>query len=319
MRYYQIEVTDQQGKPFRTWSSHNPDGSNNPGALNIELDAVVSTFADPMGDTGTALRIWGIPWADISKSADFNGMTISVTGGMSKGLPLANPKQAGLLVAGKIIQAYGNWIGTAMVLNLVIFPDTGTAASPANLVLPWRKGVALGTAIQAMLSTAFPGKQIQIGSLRGDLVLDHDQIGVFQTMTQFARWARQFSVGLIPDKNYRGVEVLFANNVFTVFDAPTATNPTAISFLDLIGQPTWLNPFQIQVITTMRADIGVSDFVTLPPGPQTILPQSVGLVKDRSAFDGTFQVNRVRHAGNFRQSDGAAWITALDLILVPPQ
>jgi hypothetical protein len=69
----------------------------------------------------------------------------------------------------------------------------------------------------------------------------------------------------------------------------------------------------------MRADLGVSDFVTLPPGLQSIQPQGIGQAKDRTTFGGTFQIDRIRHAGNFRQSDGAAWISAFDMHLVTPQ
>lgn len=311
MRYYRIQVSNADGSAFRTWTSLNADGSNNQAALNVELDVPVTTFATPMGDTGTAVRIWGIPWSDISQAADFNGKTIQVFGGMAKGLPLANPRQQGLLFQGKIFQAWGNWVGTGMALDFNVIPDTGTDAAPANIQVVWKAGQPLSTAIANTLSAAFPSLKQEI-SISPSLVVGYDVTGSYKTAVQFARWLQQMSQSIVGG-TYSGVSVLLSAGTFKVYDGTTAKTPKVISFLDLIGQPTWLNPFQVQAITVMRADIGVSDYVTLPPGLQTIQPQGQGLVKNRSTFSGTFQVDQIRHAGIFRQPDAGSWVSVYNM------
>jgi hypothetical protein len=66
---------------------------------------------------------------------------IQVFGGMSKGLPLANAVQSGLLMDGTIQQAWGNWQGTEQNINFVAQANSsrsgnfGTPDSPVNLVL----------------------------------------------------------------------------------------------------------------------------------------------------------------------------------------
>lgn len=329
MRSYKIIITDSNtGKVFRTYGSTMDDGTTDTGALNVELDAPVTTFADPMGDTGAAIRVWGIPLQDIEASADFNGKLLQFYGGMAKGLPLANPAQAGLLFQGQIFQCWGNWVGVNMELNFIVIAYTGTSSIPANIVLNWKTGQSLGDAIANALSTAFPKiAQNKPFNLNSGLTLGYDVIHACQTVSQLARFVKKLSAdvvngpansmtndgvnGFVPP-NYTGVNILLGNAAFTVYDGTSVSSPKAISFLDLIGQPTWLNPFQMQFITVMRHDVVVGDYVALPPGPVTVRPQSLALFKDRPTFQGTFQVDGIRHAGNFRQNDAAGWVTVFD-------
>jgi hypothetical protein len=94
-RYYRIEI---DGGP--TYTSFN-NGVTNPAALQVELDIPVAPFASP-ASTGAFVKIWGIPLDDIRQSKDLRFKGIKVFGGFQKGLPLANPAQAGLLVQGYI-------------------------------------------------------------------------------------------------------------------------------------------------------------------------------------------------------------------------
>jgi hypothetical protein len=100
-----------------------PNGQPNPGALNIELDISESPRHIPVGES--YLRIWGLGLQDIGATLDLNGVNISMFAGMSKGLPLANPAQSGLIVKGSVFNSWGNWIGTDQTIDLVLGPPTG--------------------------------------------------------------------------------------------------------------------------------------------------------------------------------------------------
>lgn len=59
----------------------------------------------------------------------------------------------------------------------------------------------------------------------------------------------------------------------------------------------------------MRGDLNVSDIVKLPPGQVTTQAQSFSQFRQASAIQGTFMIQKIRHVGNFRQPQGAAWGT----------
>lgn len=323
MRYYKVVVTDPDtGKVYRTYTSLRTDGSTDPGALNVEIDAPVTSFSDPMSDTGAQVRIWGIPLQDLQASSDFNGKHLQLYGGMAKGLPLANPGQAGLLLEGKVFQAYGNWVGTAMTLDLIVLADTGTSSAPANIVLDWHAGQTLAAAVTNTLNVAFPGYRVAPAEVNPGLVLAYDVTDARQTLSQFARFLKQLSAAVVNGPNggtYNGVELVLSNGTFYLFDGTSQTKPRAVSFLDLIGQPTWINPFQILVVTVMRADLHVGDYVTLPQGLATTQPQGLTYFKEKPTFQGTFQVDRVRHVGNYRSPDATSWATSFNMHKVPQQ
>jgi hypothetical protein len=93
--------------------------------------------------------------------------------------------------------------------------------------------------------------------------------------------------------------------------------------LDFIGQPTWLDPFNVQATFVMRWDLFVSDFITLPKGQNVqanFSPQNLGQFKNNTTFQGTFQIDGIRHAGNFRQADATGWVTTVNAHLAtqPP-
>jgi hypothetical protein len=118
VRWYEIDIYDQDFKLVKTYSSVNPDESNNRGALQMEADLPVYYLAQPGG--GGSLRIWGIPLKEISSAALFEGGFIYIYGGSNKGLPLENPGKSGLLYTGRIFQCFGNWQDTMQSLEFVL-------------------------------------------------------------------------------------------------------------------------------------------------------------------------------------------------------
>lgn len=310
MRYYDIQITNPSGgAPVKRFTSFQ-NGKSIPGALNVELDIPVVPFATPMG--AALVRIWGISLDDIGQASDLNNMNVAVYAGMQKGLPLANPAQAGLIVQGVIFQALGNWIGTSMTLDLFVMPSTGSQAQPKNIVINWKKGTPFADAIKNTLSTAFPGYTADV-KISDKLVLAHDEPGYYQTVTQFAQYVKQVSLDIVGADNYAGVDIMLSQKAFAVTDGTTPSNPTKIAFQDLIGQPTWIDPLSIQFKCAMRADLSVGGAATMP---QSIATQSVQanspLVNAKSIFQGTFQIKMIRHVGNFRQPDASSWVTTVD-------
>lgn len=321
MRFYDIQIQSNttgnqlvkfDGTPWR-WTSF-ANGLNQPAAQQIELDLVITSFATPTG--GSLVRIWGIPLQDISQAADLNNHPIQIYGGMQKGLPLAtsayDDNQTGLLLSGTINQAFGNWIGDVMTLDLIIVPDSGTLTTPKNIVFDWKKGQTLETAITNTLSSAFPDTKSNV-SINPDLVLSTDQeTAYFNTATQFAQYLKGMTAHLLGG-TYPGVDILLTENNFHIFDGSTQDDPTEIRFQDLIGQPTWIGFQQIQFNTVMRADLSIGDYVKFPQTQVTTTAASLSQQRSKSAFQGVFQIDFVRHVGNFRSPDGQSWISTFNV------
>jgi hypothetical protein len=322
MRYYSIQITDSNGALITRPSSVPGSGATYssllngltiPGALNVELDIPVYAYATPAGQA--IVRIWGISLAEISQASDFGatstgpGKNIAVYAGMQRGLPLANPAQAGLIVQGEIFQAFGNWIGVDQTLDLILYPATGAPDDPKNFVVNWKAGTPLSQAIDNTLSVAFPSlkRNIQISP---NLVLAHDEPGFYGSLTEFAQWVKQVSADIKVQPNYQGVDITVNQNMILVYDGTTPSTPKLIAFQDLIGQPTWIESPSIQFKTVMRADLAIGDFVQLPPAVVTTTSAAASsLLNLKAAFQGVFQITDIHHFGNYRQPDADSWVT----------
>lgn len=364
MRYYDLQIISvATGETIRHWTSH-PNGVMNApdrGALNIEFDVIVAPFAQASGNTGggdfgnSLVRVWGIPLADIGQASNWSAPTggaptykVVFSGGMGKGLPLANPAQAGLILQGYVWRAVGNWIGTDMTLDLFLMPlpvatqpSTGNANIPAlpvnNFSFHWVAGQPLAAAINATLQTAYPGIPRQI-LINPGLVLDRDEAGIYLTLGEFNDFINRRSNAILGPGNpqYTGVQIAGQNGGIIVWDGSTAGANTAatggttapsfkainIAFTDLVGQPTWIGNGAVQVTCILRADIQLGYSITLPPSLATVsanaaLNSPAGVysqAKWSSQFQGTFTVTQVRSVGNYKSPQGAAWVTTLQAI-----
>jgi hypothetical protein len=319
VRFYNIELRTSLSDttPYRQYTS-SPGGNPDPAALLVELDLPLAPLDQPLG--GAYVRVWGPPLTDIGSSSDFNGKYVSVYGGMSAGLPLANPSQAGLLVSGVVQQAFGNWIDTTQTLDLYLRADGGSPAEPKNLVFNWPAGQLLSEAITNTLNTAYPsGYTVQI-NISPNLVLNNPvEAAYFRTLYEFASYIKGMTAAILGGA-YSGVNIALSNTTFRIWDGSTAASPRQIAFTDLIGQPTWIGPLQMQFNAVMRADIQVGDYVLMPTNsvnaaagiPITTTPQSLSQYRDKSVFQGTFQVDFVRHLGNSRGPTAMSWISTFN-------
>ena len=61
------------------------------------------------------------------------------------------------------------------------------------------------------------------------------------------------------------MQITLQEKAFNVYDGSAQATPTLIDFNDLIGQPTWIGPGQMQFNCVMRADLTVGAYVKMPP------------------------------------------------------
>lgn len=316
MRYYDISITPQGGTtPMFAWGSH-PNGNYDPGALNVDFDMPVLPYGVPSG--GQTITLEGVSLEAIGQAQKFAGANLVMRGGMQSGLPLANPTQAGVLVAGQIFQSFGNWEGTEMTLDFVILPSVYTMQNPGNITLNWTAGQSLAAALQACLSVAYPNMPISI-NIGSNLVLDRDVHAFFSTLDGLAQ-----KVAELTNAYFGGqiVTITIQAGKIVVYDRTYQPAPIQINFTDLIGQPTWIEPNVMQMKTVMRADLQVGAMISMPKGYQNVpgfvstsaysLPSSL---KYQSSFQNNFQIIQLRHIGNFRSSDASNWATVFNCVM----
>ena len=322
MRYYDISLIKQgSSQPFRRWSS-NYNGKFDPGALDVEFDMPVAPYGTPLG--GQAITIYGVPLADLSQAYNFEGTDIVVNGGMQAGLPLANPKQAGMLLRGQVFQGFGTWQGTDMRLDLIVYPSQYTSDNPGNFVLNWLAGRPLAEALKTTLSIVYPGVPVDI-NVGSNLVFDSDEHHFCATLEELSQ-----HVGDLTQQAFRQrVEIAFQAGKIIIFDSTYKAKPVQLNFTDLIGQPVWLKRNIVQIKTVMRADLEIGSALKMPTGylnapgfAQTSLSAALSdgggalpsTGRAAAIFQGDFKVNEIRHIGRFRSSSGEDWATIINCV-----
>jgi hypothetical protein len=264
VRYYRIEITDPANPgPAQVYTSW-VNGKNDPGALNVQFN--ISTMAFEFLRNTAVLQIQGIPIKSISQANNLNNKNIKISGGFQKGLPLANPTQNGVLINGYIAQAFGNWLGNDMTLDLILKPGSspttpastqpataqssaivaeplppplGSMTQPINGNFSWPTGVQLSVAIREFLKNAFPKYPEPKIEINPNLVLAYSVNGVYDTLPAFAEWVNDFSKKVIGINHkgpgpYPGVQItILPNNAFFVSDgtvpAPAQTQDAKTS------------------------------------------------------------------------------------------
>lgn len=323
MRYYDVALFSSSGAtssaaaPFRRWSSH-PNGQYDPAAPQVEFDMPVTAYGAPTG--AQAITIHGVPLQDLSQAYKLAGMEVVVTGGMKQGLPLANPSQAGLLLKGQVFQSYGNWQGTDMRLDLVVYPSQYTSDLPGNFVVNWLPGQSLASALKATLSTVYPNIPVSI-NIGQNLVFDTTEVHFCATLEDLAQYVSNLTASVFKQE----VTITLQAGKFVIFDKTYQPSPIQIAFTDLIGQPTWIQPDVMQMKTVMRADLQIGSAITMPqgfqnaPGLITTLGSSLpSSIKYQSTFQNNFTVTDLRHLGNYRSPAGEDWATVFNCFAGDP-
>lgn len=400
MRYYNIVISNADGSPYRTYTSF-PNGKTDLGALDIEIDVSVTAFDAPINNP--YVRIYGVSLQDIGQANDLNGKFITMSAGMQKGLPLANPAQAGQIFSGSIYFAFGNWQGTSQSLDLILnaVQPTPKSKAPNNIVWNWQAKTPMAQALATTFSGAFPTMKQSI-NISSKLVMPTNEFGFYENLGQFATYIRELSLHILGGtENYVGVSISASNGTIIVFDGtqltqqsasspspvfifkgvsypitngsitvpgsvfqdpnftgfegatsnpngtftvsgvqpngpvssqPMSLNPNSsssntaipkqLSFTDLMGQPTWMGPFELSTVLVMRGDLKVGSFVKMPTGLPNLgavtTAASLPQFRQKSVFQGTFFLHSLRHVGRFRQPDGSSWCTVANLFLQSP-
>lgn len=334
MRYYELTITPQSTdspadvkqmlctgvksnnkqstqKPI-IFSSLNKDGSNNLNAIQIDFDLPINGFHDPVGNANNAyIRLSGVPLSLIRQSRDINNAQIEIQAGMSKGLPLANPEQRGLILSGQVFQAFGNWQGENTSLDIIVM---GLQMTQGNYTFQWKKGDKMMSMIEQVLKRNHPGYTVK-SKIKDNLVLSNDETGAYSTIGQFARYVWNTSKSIVTDLGYQGVSILVQGKTIIVQDGSSQKKPKDIKYVDIIGQPTWIGVGQMQLRVNIRADLFTGDFIKIPESAVKQTSKSMqGFSKNKTSFNGTFQVVGLRHLGNFRQPDANSWVTVIDCL-----
>lgn len=345
MRFYDLKIFYPPQYPIDPSAPKNifkqisslKNGVFNPGCLMVEFD--IQRFGESTPKGHSVISVWGLGPKEMQQARqDLFGMTVELWVGMSAGLPLANPKQQGLVMKGTIWQVLGNWQGTELRLDLVIVagPVSQTdpmPMAPLNLTLPWNKGMKLSVALTQCFQMFGGGYGYNI-NVSERLINSFDSKMICSSLAELARQVNSLSKNIIRDSNYSGVEISVVNgNEFRAYDNDFANhsdsstlsgpvrvsatgrrnNPKKIAFTDLIGQPTWVQYGKMAVPCVMRSDIQVGDYILMPEKLRPMIQaSSYSQFRDDSAFTGVFFVSSVRLLGNSRQPDANAWVTILE-------
>ena len=318
-RYYDITVGGLN------WTSHpgGPGGQRDPGALDVELDLPALTAADAPAGTGFC-RVWGVGLAMISQARNFANQPIVIKGGMGAGLPLCEPGQSGIIANGIINKFFANWEGVNQSIDFSITAGGTGEKSPAakgpnpyvppvNGVLDWKKGQPLSGPLQQTLQQMFPRASIKMNI--GSIVAPQDMQGYHGSVGQLATFVRRMSQQIVGN-NTEGVSIVPFGDTVNVFDDTYQPQGGQIRYVDLIGQPTWIEFNTIQVKVVMRGDIHLGDTITMPEGSIALGQLTAGDQSNAISFQGSFKVSSIRHVGHFRQPDGGAWCSIIQAVSV---
>ncbi len=320
MRYYSIVLTSPDGKTTKQWTSYpsakgsSPTGGFDPGALNVAFDLPMAPYNTVIGNK--AITIEGVSLDDLYQAKQLTGWSVELSGGMGAGLPLAKPSQAGILMVGTVFQAYGNWQGTDMVLELIVTPSPYQHGSGKSFVFGWPAGTSLKTALSNLFATYFKEYTPQIKI--GDYVLNHDEFGIYGSLEALAR--------SVYDWTQQQVKIAIIGSRIVAYDGTEPPPTVQIEFTDLIGQPVWIEPYTMQIKCVMRADINLDSVIEMPQSLGGTKVQSIpglaiqsekaapSLIKYKSAFQHKFNVTAVRHIGEFRSPESVDWITIISAV-----
>jgi len=226
--------------------------------------------------------------------------------------PSVSPTDFGGDIGGFDVSGFGIDPIGAQIANYIGGGFAGLAR-PLNLIHNLLPNMPMSSAIRETLSRALPGVPLNIAVHPG-LKQGYQDAGMYQTMQQYASFIKTFSRSIMGTKNYGGVRMTSNGTSLDVWDGTQSMGVGDITAFDLIGQPTWVNRYQVSVKVVMRADLKPGMDFTLPPNTlMQLMPEAIqiGTSEQRSniSIPGTFKIDKVIHIGAFRNPDGNNWCT----------
>jgi hypothetical protein len=322
MRYYNIDITDTNGLQLANFSTLT-GGQTNGAALKVEVEVFQTFFATPAQNS--YIKIYGIDYSQISQATNFNDQIVTISVGMSPGLPLASAQPpTGPIVIGTIFQAFGNWQGNLVTLDLIVLPYIFDTTKEVNLSGTWAKGSKLSDNVDSVLGTVFP-KSSLIGSFSPNLVLPETQPYLYTSLEQFSRFVYSLSKSIIIDSAYMGANIASNSTGFVLTDGTPSSgesnsynNPVVISIYDVIGNLTWIDAVTIQAKVVMRSDLSMGQFITFPKGfPISTNSNTYVQTRNNMSFQGVFMITLIHHSGDSRQADANSWVTIINAVIIP--
>ena len=326
MRSYSVQITPVKSSSPITFNSQSVLGVDNYSCLRLDLDVFQTWYHQPAGNSH--IKLWGVDLKDLGQKAGFNPVKqasglgydyakIQIGVGMSKGLPFANPNQAGVIVNGSILQSFSTWQGTEVGLDIVLIPAQVNPNAVANITMAWDKGQTLTEAVTQALKNAYGANTNISGSFSSNLVYTEDAKGQFTSFIAFAKKVQEISRWINPSPTYFGASITATSQGFLLSDstiAPTGTKQ--IAFTDVIGNLTWIDIATIQARVTMRADLNVGDYITFQNHiPVNNVINNNSQFRNNLAFNGSFMINKLHHIGSSRQPNGDSWVTVIDAVM----
>lgn len=214
------------------------------------------------------------------------------------------------------------------VINSLFGGGSAGLQAPINLIHNLLPNMPLSGAISQTLGTAFPMAGLNV-KISGLLKLAYQDAGVYQNLQQYAQYIKSLSYNLMgitqtgedgATSTYPGVHISSYGNSLNVWDGTAPITEGNVSILDLVGQPTWIGPNKVHVITVIRSDLHIGSVITLPPtlmgvSQDAILPYQQSQQRTNDSFAGSFTITHVLHIGDFRNPDGAGWTTNYEALV----
>jgi hypothetical protein len=272
----------------------------------------------PGGGSSAAPSVQLVPDMDIARYARGNrtGFRSITSRGFSRGQVSVNPSMD---AGGFDLSGFGVDIGPNLPLTNYIGGGLQGLTRPLNVIHNLLPNTPLSDAIRQTMSTAFPGLPVNI-AISSLLKLPYQDAGMYQTLQQYASYIFKLSNSILGTKNYQGIHMTSDGTSVDVWDGTQSLGHEDLSPLDLIGQPTWVDRYKVQIKLVMRGGLKPGMTVSLPPGiPMNVSMGAIqiGTSEQRSnvSIPGTFYIYKVRHIGAYRNPDGNNWCTILETVL----
>jgi hypothetical protein len=125
MRYYDLNIGGgpHYSSLLQTGSLGYPADSNDPNALRVAF--TIENDSQVLSGNASHITVYGVDLQTLAAASNYTNKTVTLLGAFSKGLPLANlqvPHQ-GLLYQGTVWACFGNWRGSDVTLDLMLFPS----------------------------------------------------------------------------------------------------------------------------------------------------------------------------------------------------
>jgi hypothetical protein len=190
--------------------------------------------------------------------------------------------------------------------------------SPLNLIHNLMPKMPLSSAIQQTLSKAFKGAGVNVKILDA-LRLGYQDAGMYQSLEQYAQYVHKLSNSIAGTNRYMGVHMSSYSNNIDVWDGTKSILQGTVSYVDLIGQPTWVDYMKVSVKCMIRGDLHIASEFTLPDGivaltSEAILPGVSSQQRTNLSLPGKYWITKVLHIGDYRNPDGNAWSTNYEAV-----